>query len=226
MAAYSSLEETRRTLALVLSLVTLPESVDKIVRSQTTFTADHDLPYFPIPFKESETTSALKAIEAAFAVALHDLRDAALPDGQRQRPRQIVISHERTTAFLFQAYLAKVGAYGKLDAEVKQYLKDTDLLRAQSDPYRRMSANLYATRDPGQYYHIHGSLEASTTLRMLGLDAFRPDLATHEAIVDTIESRVKQFSVAELEAMNAEHRQAGVPVLTHDEFLKTPHVSI
>ncbi|EPE02623.1 caib baif family enzyme [Ophiostoma piceae UAMH 11346] len=217
MASYSSLEETRRALALVLSLVTLPKSVDRILRSQTTFTANCDLPYFPIPLKESETTSALKAIEAAFAVALHNLRDASLAD------RKIVINHEKTTAFLFQAYLAKVGAYGKLDKEVKQYLKDTDLLQAQSDPYRRMSANLYETRIPGQYYHIHGSLEATTTLRMLGLCDFRPDLETHEAIVDVIESHVKQFSVAELEEKNAQHKQAGVPVLTHDEFLKTPH---
>ena len=30
-----------------------------------------------------------------------------------------------------------------------------------------MSANLYATKNPNEYYHIHGSLEASTTLKMM-----------------------------------------------------------
>lgn len=87
-----------------------------------------------------------------------------------------------------------------------------------------MSANLYETKRPGEYYHIHGSLEASTTLGMIGLEPFRPDLQTHEEISSTIESAVKQFTIEELEQMNAKNRQAGVPVLKHEDFLKTPHV--
>lgn len=102
---------------------------------------------------------------------------------------------------------------------------DTDLLQAQSNSYRRMSANLYETKQPGEYYHIHGSLEASTTLRMIGLEPFRPDLNTHEEIVDCIESAVKKYTVDDLEQLNASNRQAGVPVLKYEEFLKTPHVS-
>lgn len=89
-----------------------------------------------------------------------------------------------------------------------------------------MSANLYATKTPNEYYHIHGSLEASTTLKMIGLEPFRPDLATHEQIVETIESAVKKFTVADLEKLNALHKQAGVQAFPHTEFLKTPHVSL
>ena len=88
-----------------------------------------------------------------------------------------------------------------------------------------MSANLYETKRPGEYYHIHGSLDASTTLGMIGLEPFRPDLDSHEAIVETIESRVKTYTVEELESLNAQHRQAGIPAYKHDEFLLTPHVS-
>lgn len=88
-----------------------------------------------------------------------------------------------------------------------------------------MSANLYATKTPGQYYHIHGSLEASTTLQMIGLEPHRPDLKTVDEIVSVIEPAVQKFSIEELEALNSEHRQAGVAALRHDEFLKTQHVS-
>jgi hypothetical protein len=88
-----------------------------------------------------------------------------------------------------------------------------------------MSANLYATKTPNEYYHIHGSLEASTTLKMIGLEPFRPDLTTHEQIVETIGSAVKKFTIADLEKLNAQHRQAGVQAFPHTEFLKTPHVS-
>lgn len=87
-----------------------------------------------------------------------------------------------------------------------------------------MSANLYQTAEPGEFYHIHGSLEASTTLGMLGLEPERPDLDTHEKIVHVIEGAVKKFTVAELEDMNARNRQAGVKAFKHQDFLRTEHV--
>lgn len=87
-----------------------------------------------------------------------------------------------------------------------------------------MSANLYETKVPGEYYHIHGSLEASTTLGMIGLEPFRPDLESHEDIVRVIEGAVTKYSTAELEELNAKNRQAGVPALKHEDFLKTLHV--
>jgi hypothetical protein len=87
-----------------------------------------------------------------------------------------------------------------------------------------MSANLYATKDPETFFHIHGSLEASTTLNMIGLPPFRPDLKTIEEISDTIESHVKQYTIEELERMNKEQKQAGVTVFKYADFIKTPHV--
>jgi len=89
-----------------------------------------------------------------------------------------------------------------------------------------MSANLYETKKPGEYYHIHGSLEASTTLKMIGLEPFRPGLRDHDAIVNAIEPAVRKFTIDELEEMNAKNRQAGVPVLKHDDFLQTKHVTL
>ncbi|KAK7421258.1 hypothetical protein QQZ08_010035 [Neonectria magnoliae] len=217
--SYSSVRETSRILELLcdqIDSVSLPLAVRGLV-PQIKFSAARDFPYFPIPFKETETSAALKAIEGAVACLLADLKDG------ESKKRQIVVDLEKTTAFLCQAYLATVGGLGKLDPGVKGLLKDTDLLRAQSNPYRRMSANLYETKVPGQYYHIHGSLEASTTLGMIGLEAFRPDLETHEDIVRVIEGAVRNFSTDELEELNAKNRQAGVAALKHEEFLNTPH---
>lgn len=101
---------------------------------------------------------------------------------------------------------------------------DTDLLQAQSILYRRLSANLYETKIPGEYFHIHGSLEAGKTLNMVGLEAYRPDLTDYRECIDTIEQHVKQFTAAELEVMNARERQAGVTALTWEEFKQTSHV--
>ena len=88
-----------------------------------------------------------------------------------------------------------------------------------------MSANLYETKKPDEYYHIHGSLEASTTLGMIGLEPFRPDLETHDQIVDVIETAVKKFTVEELEDLNLANKQAGIMAMKHEDFLQTPHVS-
>jgi hypothetical protein len=87
-----------------------------------------------------------------------------------------------------------------------------------------MSANLYRTKNEGEFFHIHGSLEATTTLNMIGLEGHRPDLTDYEEIIKVIESHVQKYSAAELEEMNKERRQAGVTAFKYEDFIKTPHV--
>lgn len=87
-----------------------------------------------------------------------------------------------------------------------------------------MAANLYETAEPGEYYHIHGSLEASTTLGMLGLPSHNADIDTQDKATEYIEPAVRKFTIAQLEEMNAKNRQAGVKAFKHAEFLETPHV--
>ena len=113
---YSSVEEARRISELILSTVQLPTCVQKI-QKQVKFIAARDSPYFPIPFKETELAAALKSIEGSLAKAIKDLRDGGEHD------RSVTVDLEKTTAFLFQAYLAKVGGFGKLDGQVKRFLK-------------------------------------------------------------------------------------------------------
>jgi hypothetical protein len=60
---------------------------------------------------------------------------------------------------------------------------------------------------------------------MIGLEAHRPDLTEYRQCIDTIESHVEKFTVAELEKMNARERQAGVEAMKWEDFKKTNHVS-
>ncbi|KAG0649197.1 Succinyl-L-malate -transferase beta subunit [Hyphodiscus hymeniophilus] len=235
--SYSPVKEAERIFGLLCDQadqLDLPASFTGI-KKNVMFKTDSDRVYFPIPFKETETTSALKGVEGGVASALAELRTG-------KRNREIKIDLEKATSFLFQSYLATVGGLGKQDEGVKLKLKgsvwfnlfepcwiliynpeDTDLLQAQSNPYRRMSANLYETKEPGRYYHIHGSLEANTTLEMIGLQPFRPDLKDHDDIVMVIESAVKSFTVHELEDLNAKNKQAGVEAMKYRDFITTPH---
>jgi hypothetical protein len=60
---------------------------------------------------------------------------------------------------------------------------------------------------------------------MIGLEAHRPDLIEYRQCIDVIESHVKKFTAAELEAMNADIKNAGVTVIKWEDYKKTPHVS-
>jgi hypothetical protein len=61
---------------------------------------------------------------------------------------------------------------------------------------------------------------------MIGLEGHRPDLTDYEDIIKVIEEKVQKYTVSELEVMNKERRQAGVPALKYDDFIKTPHVCV
>ncbi|KAL8783089.1 MAG: hypothetical protein Q9195_009495 [Heterodermia aff. obscurata] len=170
----------------------------------------------PCPFKETEAVSALKAVEAASVAALVDLRYGA-------EARKITIDFERAVCFLFAAYICEIDGMNKAHPDVKSKLIDTDLLQAQSNLYRRLSANLYETRTPGEYFHLHGSLEATTALNMIGLEGYRSDMTDYHDAINLIESHVNMFTGAELEKMNAEKRQAGVTCLKWEDFKKTSY---
>lgn len=118
---FSSTQEAERILDVLSTRfaqeeTSLPKAaVDKL--KDVAFKSTRNLPYFPIPLKETETAAALKAIEGAVASCLVDLREGSSKD------RAISIDLEKTTAFLFQTYLSTVGGYGKLQPEAKKFLK-------------------------------------------------------------------------------------------------------
>lgn len=115
---YSPKVEARRILDILLQLkkeLQLPDDVEDRVKNLK-FTTEKNQVYFPIPVKETETTAALKAVEALVASYIADLRF-----GKRQR--HIEINLEQTTCFLFQTYLSTIDGLGKYSPGVKSKLK-------------------------------------------------------------------------------------------------------
>jgi NDP-sugar pyrophosphorylase family protein len=95
--------------------VNLPPIVAE-VKNNVIFESEFDRVYFPIPFKETETTAALKGLEGSVACALLGLKTD-------QNLREIKVNLEKATNFLFQAYVVTVGGLGKFDKDVKTKLK-------------------------------------------------------------------------------------------------------
>ncbi|KAL2181789.1 CoA-transferase family III domain-containing protein [Thermothelomyces heterothallicus CBS 202.75] len=182
----------------------------------TSATEKGDEVHFPTPLREQEAAAAIKALEACAAAAIAKLRYGT-------ESKRIRIDADRVSAFLMSAYLTTLDGMDKSDPRIKDRIPDTDLNKAQSVLYRRMSANLYGTKNPGEYFHIHGSLDADVTLEMLGLPKEKPEMTDYHAIIDYIESAVKEHTAAELDALNLAHRQAGIQALTWAQFQTTPH---
>ncbi|ODQ78132.1 hypothetical protein BABINDRAFT_9731 [Babjeviella inositovora NRRL Y-12698] len=214
------LEESKRIFASLLAdkSLPIPEEIKRFAAQVEFYNDQTDKMILPCPLKECEVSTALKGVEASVALAIAQLR-FQFPEGENH----VKIDMQHALLFLFMTYIASVDGMTKFDKNVVSKLKATDLNRAQSDLYRRMSANLYKTKDD-KFYHIHGSLEATTTLNMIGLPAFMPELnSDYEKIVDVIQGAVAKYTAAELEAMNNERRQAGVEALKPEQFLESPH---
>lgn len=219
---YSQTAETKRIFEELLNDETLaiPEEVKALASSLSFVNDQTNEMILPCRLKECEVSSALKGIEAIYALSISNDRyqNDASPESD-----SAVLDLQHCLMFLFMTYLSSVDGHTKLDKTVKKYLKATDLNEAQSITYRRMSANLYQTKEKDKYYHIHGSLEASTQLRAIGLPPYAPELTDYNKIVDVIQGAVSNFTVEELEKMTKDLRQAGVEAMKKEEFLKTPH---
>ncbi|EFQ28570.1 CoA-transferase family III [Colletotrichum graminicola] len=217
--SYSVKEGSENALAALIAACQrqLPPEFVEHLRNVVFIAPQGDVPYFPCPLKEQEATASIKALEGMAAAALSDFRHGP------QAQRHIEVDVARTACFLMSAYLTTVNGMDKGHPNVKAKIPDTDLNQAQSILYRRLSANLYETKDVGEYYHLHGSLEASRALNMIGLPAFNPELQGYSECIKTIETAMKCFSVQELEEMNRKEGQAGVPVLKKEQFSNTPH---
>ncbi|GKT53435.1 CaiB/BaiF family enzym [Colletotrichum tofieldiae] len=217
--SYSVKEGSENALAALVAACQqqLPPEFVEHLRNVTFTTPLGDAAFFPCPLKEQEATASIKALEGMAAAAIADLRHG--PPSQRD----IEVDLARTACFLISAYLTTVDGMDKAHPDVKSKIPDTDLNQAQSILYRRLSANLYKTKNAGEYYHLHGSLEASKALNMIGLPAFNPELQGYSECIKTIETAMERFSVRELEEMNRKEGQAGVPVLKKEQFLNTPH---
>ena len=112
------LGETQSALDILLEAAKdqIPPECRQAIKRVSLTTANTGTPVFPCPFKETEATGALKAVEAGVASAI-----ANLALGQQER--KATVDLERASCFLFSTYLATVGGYDKGNPKSKALLK-------------------------------------------------------------------------------------------------------
>lgn len=187
--------------------------------SSVSFEPRDATPVIPTPCKISESAAALWALVGLFAAQIDEDRY-----GAGEGPRGVRVDVLQATLFPFSAFLFEIDGKGIWDPSVRDRTRHLDLGRFM-EPYRGLATNIYRTRDGG-FFHLHGSLDTTQTLNMLGLPQHRHDLTAQDtaAIKKIYADAVAQHDARwlDLEA-NEFYRQAGTICYTADEFRQTAH---
>ncbi len=126
------------------------------------------------------------------------------------------------TLFLMSVILPTVNGIPVRSHEtIQSELKKADLYLVEK-PIHIQSTTIYKTKD-GRWYHLHGSLNAAHTMKMVGVP--EQDV-THEEARKIYAEKVAQWDSETIEKVsNDQYRQAGVVCYTPEEFFSSEQVS-
>lgn len=216
MAAYDINEESSRILHDVLIqdpglniLTAIKEAAQNV-----DFVGGDGKPFVPTPMKMTESSAALNALVAASA-------SAVAADRYGIKHQDIEVNTDIATLFLESVALPTIdGKSFNTNAEMKAELAKMDLHDQQS-AIRRYATNIYQTKD-GRWYMLHGSMNATPTMEMLGVE--HQDVTREEAI-NIYADKVAKWDSKEIERVaNEEYHQAGVLCNTPEEFFASEQV--
>ncbi|OAL22848.1 hypothetical protein AYO22_06756 [Fonsecaea multimorphosa] len=176
--------------------------------SAVTFTPNVS-PFMPTPMKMTESVSALWACIGLFATAISQGRYGV------PMPKSIEVNVYSATLMLMSLALFEIERCDQ--GEAAQRVKYIDKGRI---------SETYKTAD-GRYFQLHGSLDTTPVLHMLGLAQNRPDLEGaqfREKSKEVYRAAVAEKDSASLEIeVNERWRQPGVTCLTLQEYAETSH---
>lgn len=216
MASYNVNEEASRIFQDVLvsdpALNLLPSI--KEAAKKVRFTGGDGRPFVPTPLKMTESSAVLNGLVSASA-------SAVASDRYKIAHQDIEVDTDIATLFLESVALPTIDSKPfNSNPHMQKELATMDLHDQQS-PIRRYATNIYQTKD-GRWYQLHGSMNATPTMEMLGVE--HQDVTREEAI-KIYSDKVAQWDSAEIEeTANEKHRQAGAVCNTPEEFFASEQV--
>ncbi|KAH8660445.1 formyl-CoA transferase [Xylariales sp. PMI_506] len=218
MSNYSITVESARILNEVLlpdERLGFPPSFADAAK-KVTFVGGDEKPFVLTPLKITESSASLTALVATAANVVAAERYGV--DYQ-----DIEVNTDLATLFLESVLLPTIG--GKMFYEHPKMAKELAKMdiHSMSKDIRRLATNVYRTKD-GRYYHLHGSMNAVPTMKMLGVEEFN---AIAEEAHKIYAEKVAQWDSKDIEvAANDVHKQAGVICYTPEEFFDSEHGKI
>ncbi|KAF2088022.1 CAIB/BAIF family protein [Saccharata proteae CBS 121410] len=218
MDNYSVQKEAERILqenVLNVPSLSLPQSFSEAAK-KVKFVGDDPKPFIPTPCKITESASALSAFAAAAGSAVaSDRYDIDYQD--------LEVNTDVATLFLESFILPTVK--GKSFMSVPEIVKEVPKgdLYDMSKPIHQQCTNVYQTKD-GKWYHLHGSMNAEVSMRMMGVE--EQDVTREEAIKIYAE-KVAQWDAETIDkTSNDQYKQAGVICNMPEDFLVSEHGKI
>ena len=167
-----------------------------------------------MPFKFAEAIASVKGLEAIFVAAI-----AAERYGVDTGPLTIDVDH--ATLFVFSGFTTTINGINALKMRelTDANIRDCDIADSYKNPYRQLCTNIYKTKD-GRFYHLHGSLNARTSMRMIGLDPEDEQLVgtkDRETLLPLYTAAVAKWDAEDLDkAANDVNKQAGTICYSHE----------
>ena len=216
MSSYNINDEASRIFRDVLvadRALNLSPSI-KEAAQKVRFNGGDGRPFVPTPLKMTESSAVLNGLVSAAA-------SAVAADRYGIEYQDIEVNTDIATLFLESVALPTIdGKPFNSNPHMQKELATMDL-HDQSSPIRRYATGIYKTKD-GRWYQLHGSMNATPTMEMLGVT--HQDVTREEAI-KIYSDKVAQWDSAEIEKVaNEKYRQAGAVCNRPEEFFASEQV--
>lgn len=215
--SYSIQDESKRVLETLLAdpKLNIPQSISDAAK-KVKFRG-HSKPFVPTPFKMTESSASLNGLVAAAT-------SAVAADRYKIDTQDIEIDTDLATLFLESVLLGTIDDKpAVLYPGMQKELSKIDL-HDMTTPIRRYATLVYQTKDK-RWYHLHGSMNATPTMGMMGVENNK-SLSGEEAI-RIYSEKVAQWDSADIEkTANEKYHQAGVLCHTPEEFFSSEQASI
>lgn len=198
-------EDARRVFEL-LATKTPGFTQDKALWDTVTFQGRPD-PMVPGPMKSPVVAAALHAMCGVVANELLELRD-----GTSAKDASVTVDTDHAGLWLASTFLAIVN--GKDLSTLARNKEISSIFSRDFEkgfgvgPLSIRTTALYPTKDPNVWYQLHGSLDASKTLKSMGIDMEVP-LNNHQEGYEYIGKHVQEWKADDLERHNVKHGLCG-----------------
>lgn len=183
------------------------------------------VPSIPINWRQAESATALKMLEAS-------LINVLLQRKYKLSPQAVTIDTDHATLFIMSCLVwtldpdgENVAVNGNLspgNQGVEKYFPSCDKNRMYTSLHRAVASNWQRCSD-GKWFHTHGDLNPDGTLKALGMP-LDSGASTYDDAVREYQDAAAKVSSDELQHRVSDiYHQSGVISLTSDEYWASEH---
>ncbi|KIW37714.1 uncharacterized protein PV06_10345 [Exophiala oligosperma] len=214
--AYTLQGESKKIFETILndSRLNVPSDV-KALGDRIKFTGDERDPFYPVPYKAAESQAGLLGLVGVFALAIAKDRYGIDQDVE------IDVAHALLNG-LGALFARHEGSWLSGSPKMMGAVQRWDHGKTR-ELYRQLATNIYKTKD-GRWYSLHGNMNPSHLLEMLGVAQHNEENLSWQQILDMYAKIVGNLDSETLDNWsNNVYRTPGTVCLEKEEFENSPH---